>query len=68
MELQELYREEVKRVLMLEDEVNRLRALLVAVVNEVGGELTLDDSAFVEGTISFEDNEGKLRVVLEKNE
>lgn len=68
MEFHELYREEVKKTLLLEDEVVRLRALLVAMVNSLGGELVVDDSAFVEGTISFADDDGRLKITLEKNE
>ena len=68
MEFHELYREEVKKTLLLEDEVARLRALLVAMVNSLGGELVVDDSAFVEGTISFADDDGRLKITLEKNE
>lgn len=63
MDFKELYREEVANSLRLEQELVRVSALLVAIVNKLR-EVEVCDDDFVEGELKFDQSDSCLKLSL----
>jgi len=65
-ELYEKLRQEIMRCGMLEQELAKLSALLVAIVGKVGP-ITIVDDDFVEGELLFEQDDNSMVVSLKND-